>query len=48
MNETKNIIAEDVINLCNGKLICGNLNIILENFCKDTRVIKERRYICRN
>ena len=40
MNDKKIITAEDVIEICNGELICGNLDAIFENFCKDTREIK--------
>lgn len=38
--EKRQITVEDVIDLCNGNLICGNLNSVLENFSKDTREIK--------
>ena len=36
-----NIYVKDIIEKCNGKLIIGNSEIILEDFCKDTRVLKE-------
>ena len=37
----KELTVDDVIKVCDGKLICGNPNIILGDFCKDTRIIKE-------
>lgn len=37
----KNIKVKDIINICNGELLFGNLNLICENFSKDTREIKE-------
>ena len=37
----KNIKVKDIINICNGELFFGNLNLICENFSKDTREIKE-------
>ncbi len=40
MDNEKNITAEDVIEMCNAKLICGELDTVLENFCRDTREIK--------
>jgi len=33
------IYVKDIIKKCNGKLIVGNENIILDNFSKDTRTI---------
>ena len=36
----KNITVEDILNICNGKLICGNKKDICENFCKDTRILQ--------
>ncbi len=36
----KNITVEDILNICNGKLICGNKKVICENFCKDTRILQ--------
>ncbi len=36
----KELIVEDIIRLCDGKLICGEAKTILKNFCKDTRDIK--------
>ena len=38
MNELK---VKDIIKVCNGKLICGNENEICEEFCKDTKEIKQ-------
>ena len=32
----KNITVEDILNICNGNLICGDKKDICENFCKDT------------
>lgn len=37
----KNILVKDIIRECNGKLICGNLEEICENFSKDTRTIEQ-------
>ena len=37
----KNIKVKDIINLAKAKLIMGDENLICENFCKDTRLIKE-------
>ena len=31
--------VKDIIKICNGKLICGDENIVCENFSKDTRTI---------
>lgn len=36
----KNITVEDILNICSGKLICGNKKDICENFCKDTRILQ--------
>lgn len=35
------IYVRDIIDLCNGKLVCGNLNLECVNFCKDTREISD-------
>ena len=40
MNNKKELTVEDVIELCNGELICGNRDTVLENFCQDTRMIQ--------
>ena len=37
----REIRVQDIINICDGDLLCGNENDILENFKKDTREIKE-------
>ncbi len=37
----KDIKVKDIIEICKGKLICGDENIICENFSNDTRTIKE-------
>ena len=37
----KDILVKDIIEICKGKLICGNENTICENFSKDTREINE-------
>ena len=34
------IYVKDVIRLCNGKLLCGDENLVLSNFCTDTRKLK--------
>ena len=35
------IYVKDVIRLCNGELICGNENEVLDNYTKDTKEVKE-------
>ena len=40
MSDIKEITAEDVIEICSGELICGDIDTVLENFCQDTRLIK--------
>lgn len=40
MNNRKELTVEDIIEICNGNLICGNLDTVLENFCQDTRIIQ--------
>ncbi len=40
MYNRKELTVEDIIELCNGKLICGDLDEVLENFCQDTRQIR--------
>ena len=37
----KDILVKDILEQCNGKLICGNENELCENFSKDTRTIQE-------
>ncbi len=41
MNKIKNITVKDVVEICHASLICGNEDIILENYCRDTRKIKK-------
>lgn len=36
-----NIYVKDIIDICNGKLLIGDKDLILENFSKDTRNIKK-------
>ena len=36
----KDILVEDIIRECNGKLICGDGNTICENYCRDSRIVK--------
>ncbi len=36
-----NIYVKDILKLCNGKLVCGNENIALDNFNTDTRCIQK-------
>ena len=31
--------VKNIIKICNGKLLCGDENIVCENFSKDTRTI---------
>ena len=33
------LTVKDIINVCNAKLICGDINTIINNFSKDTRTI---------
>lgn len=40
MDNRKEIKVEDVIEICNGELICGNPDVVLESFCRDTRQIQ--------
>lgn len=40
MNNQKEMTAKDLVNICNGEFICGNPDVVLENFCQDTRKIK--------
>ena len=37
----KEIYARDVVRICNGELLCGNENEVLDNFINDTREVKE-------
>ena len=36
----KNILVKDIIRECNGKLLCGDVNTICEEYCRDSREIK--------
>lgn len=38
MNE---ITARDIVNVCNGKLLCGDINTIVTTFSKDTRTLSK-------
>lgn len=40
MSSTKELTVEDIVDLCNGELVCGDLNTVLENFCQDSRLIQ--------
>ena len=33
--------VEDIINICKGKLFSGDINLVCNNFSKDTRTIQE-------
>ena len=35
------ISVKDIINICNGELICGDENIICESFTNDTRKLSK-------
>ena len=35
------LYVKDIIEKCNGQLICGDLSLVLDNFSKDTRTIKK-------
>lgn len=37
----KDILVKDIVRVCNGTLICGNENLVCENFSKDTREINQ-------
>lgn len=37
----KDILVKDILKITNGKLLCGDENIVCENFSKDTRTIQE-------
>ena len=37
----KDIKVQDIINICDAYLLCGNRSDILENFKKDTREIEK-------
>ena len=39
MVEKKYVTAQDVINICNGKIVLGREDTVLENFSNDTRTI---------
>ena len=36
----KDILVKDIVRECDGKLICGNMKTVCENFCKDSRIVK--------
>ena len=36
-----NIYVKDLLKICKSKLLCGDIDLLLENFSKDTRTIKE-------
>ena len=35
------IYIKDIIEICNGELFCGNLDLECRHFCKDTREIND-------
>ncbi|MDD4375752.1 MAG: UDP-N-acetylmuramoyl-tripeptide--D-alanyl-D-alanine ligase [Clostridia bacterium] len=37
----KELLVKDILNCSNGKLVCGNEDIICKNFSKDSREVKE-------
>lgn len=37
----KDFLVKDILEICNGKLICGKEEEICENFCKDTRKVQK-------
>ena len=41
MENKKELTVKDIIEICQGELICGNKDVVLNNFCQDTRVIKQ-------
>ena len=40
MDNRRDLTVEDIIEVCNGKLICGDKDTVLTEFCQDTRKIK--------
>ena len=41
-----NIYVKDIVNVCNAKLVCGNLDLVCNNFSKDTRtILKDDVYV---
>ena len=36
----KDILVEDIIRTSNGTLICGDINTVCENYCRDSRIVK--------
>lgn len=40
MENKRELIVRDVVEICKGKLICGDLDMTLENFCQDTRKLQ--------
>lgn len=36
----KDFLVKDILEICDGKLICGNQEEVCENFCKDTRKVQ--------
>ena len=42
------IKVKDFIRISKAELICGDIEEVCENFCKDSREVKKRRYIFRN
>jgi hypothetical protein len=39
VKEESVMTVKDIIKICNGKLLCGDENIVCENFSKDTRTV---------
>lgn len=40
MDKKRVIVVGDIVKVCDGKLVYGDLDIVLDNFCRDTRKIK--------
>ena len=41
MESKKELTVRDIIEICEGKLVCGDKEVALNNFCQDTRMIKQ-------
>ena len=37
----KDILVKDIIRECSGKLICGDMDTICEEYCRDSRIVKQ-------
>ena len=44
----KELLLKDILRVTNGKLLYGDENTICEDFCRDTREIKEGEICLKN